>query len=796
MTENRASTELLVRTRIDVRGQVQGVGFRPFVHRLASGMALGGWVRNAGAGVEIEIEGARAEVERFLLRLRSEAPGAARIEHLSRTAAEVAGIGESFSITRSTGAASGASIAPDSALCGECLSEIFDPHNRRYRHPFTHCVECGPRYTITARLPYDRVNTSMAPFVECRACRAEREQPNQRRFHAQTNACADCGPRLFLSDAAGAELAELDVNADAIAAALARLLDGEILAIKGLGGFHLACDARNAAAVSRLRARKAREEKPFAVMLASLASVRQLADASEQDAALLASPQRPIVLLPKRAGCDALLAGVAPDLASLGVMLPATPIQYLLFHEAAGRPDCAAWLAQAQQLVLVMTSANPHGEPLITDNSQALSQVAGIADAFLMHDRDILIRCDDSVMRSSAAGSAPHMVRRARGYVPTPIQLGVERDGGPGLAVGAYLNNTVCVARGDAAFLSQHIGDLDTRATCAAFDATVSHLLDILQIEPQWVACDLHPDFYSTRFARAFAERRMLPLIEVQHHHAHIGAVMAEHRLAGPALGLALDGFGLGSDGAAWGGELLRVDGARLERVGQLRALPLPGADREPREPWRMGAAVLFELGRSAEIGARFGPQCGPGFGSTSAMIAAMLEKNLNTPRTSSAGRWFDAAAGLLGIKPVTSFEGQAATMLEGLAAAFGEVEPMASGYAIDGATLNLLPLLARLADMRDGRGGFNIGQGAALFHATVAAALADWVSRAAFDHGIENIVFGGGCFHNRILSDALRARLKAHKLCVFEAALVPPGDGGLSLGQAWVARHHGYIKT
>jgi hydrogenase maturation protein HypF len=773
MADQHAVSTPLVRTRVEVRGQVQGVGFRPFVHRLATGMALGGWVRNAGAGVELEIEGPCAEVERFMLRLRSEAPAAARIEQLSHTASAPAGVKEPFVICPSTSAASGAFIAPDSALCGDCISEIFDPNNRRYRHPFTHCTDCGPRYTITARLPYDRANTSMAPFEECRACRVERERPNQRRFHAQTNACADCGPRLFLTDAAGGELAPPDT----IAAVLARLMDGEILAIKGLGGFHLVCDARNAAAVSRLRARKAREEKPFAVMLANLASAGQLAQASEQDAALLACPQRPIVLLPKRAGCDALLSGVAPGLASLGLMLPATPIQYLLFHEAAGRPDGAAWLAQAQPLALVMTSANLHGEPLITENWQALSQLSQIADAFLMHDRDILIRCDDSVMRSGDAGSAAQMVRRARGYVPTPIQFGTQ--GATGLAVGAYLNNTVCVAGGGAAFVSQHIGDLDNRVTCAAFDGTVSHLLDILQIEPQWVAADLHPDFYSTRFARAFASRRQLPFFEVQHHHAHIGAVMAEHRLAGPALGLALDGFGLGHDGAAWGGELLRVDGARFERVGQLRSLPLPGADRAAREPWRMAAAALFELGRSAEIV--------PRFGAPSAMLATMLEKRLNTPHTSSAGRWFDAAAGLLGIKPVASFEGQAAMMLEGLAAAFGEVEPMASSYVIHGATLDLLPLLARLADMRDAR---DVGRAAALFHATLAAALADWVARAAAEHGIENIVFGGGCFHNRILSSALRAKLQANKLQVFEAALVPPGDGGLSLGQAWVARH------
>lgn len=775
-----------IRIRIEVRGQVQGVGFRPFVHRLASAMGLGGWVRNVGAGVEIEVEGEPQQIERFIARLQGEAPTAARIEQLAQTPIAPRGALEPFAIADSSGAATSTSIAPDSALCERCIGEIFDPRNRRYRHPFTHCTDCGPRYTITARLPYDRVNTSMAAFDECPACRAEREQPNERRFHAQTNACADCGPRLFLLDSSGADLAPRDP----IREALARLLRGEILAVKGVGGFHLVCDARNAQAVARLRERKAREEKPFAVMLASLASVAQFAVAGAADTKLLASPERPIVLLPKSVDCDAALAGIAPDLSTLGVMLPSTPIQYLLFLEAAGRPDGAAWLDAAQPLALVATSANPHGEPLVIDNTAALAQLNEIADAFLMHDRAILIRCDDSVLRSISSScdgaSAPQMQRRARGYVPAPIRLGI--DGAPGLALGAYLNNTICVARPGAGFVSQHIGDLDNGATCVAFDATVSHLLDMLQVEPRWVAADLHPDFYSSRFGRAFAERRNLPFIEVQHHHAHIGAVLAEHRVNGPALGLALDGVGMGGDGAAWGGELLRVDGARCQRIGQLRALPLPGGDRAAREPWRMGAAALFELGRGAEIAARFG--------SSAVMIATMLEKRLNTPRTSSAGRWFDAAAGLFGVKPVTSFEGQAAILFEALAAGFGAVEPMAGGYAIEdalidgvaveGGMLNLLPLLARLAGMRAGAAG----QGAALFHATLAAALADWVARAASAQGIENIALGGGCFHNRILSAALRARLEARGLRVFEAARLPPGDGGLSLGQAWVAQH------
>lgn len=383
----------------------------------------------------------------------------------------------------------------------------------------------------------------------------------------------------------------------------------------------------------------------------------------------------------------------------------------------------------------------------------------------------------DSVTRATAACQS-QLVPPASGNGSTPIDLGFE--GLPGVALGAYLNNRICVVHGREAIVSQHIGDLDSRETCASFKSTVSHLLEILQVEPQWVAADLHPDFYSTRFARALADAHHIPFVPVQHHHAHIGALMAEHRLTGSVLGLALDGFGLGSDGAAWGGELMLVDGARVARIGHLQPLPLPGGDRAAREPWRMAAAALFDLGRRDEIVMRFG--------ASSAMIATMIEKGLNSPRTSSAGRLFDAAAGLLDIKPVTSFEGEAAIMLESLAAAFGDVEPMPSCYAIDRMTLSMMPLLGRLADVREGCDVGDVPCAAALFHASFAAALADWVMRAAAEHHIDQIVFGGGCFHNRILSQTLRARLEAQKLAVFEAAQVPPGDAGLSLGQAWVA--------
>ena len=758
----------LCRVGLHVRGQVQGVGFRPFVYSLASEMSLAGWVRNVGVGVEIEIQGLQADVERFLGRLVQELPRAASIASIEREERIVDPHERAFEIATSTADATCTAISPDSAVCEDCLGEMFDRANRRYRHPFTHCVQCGPRYTITTRLPYDRAHTSMAAFAECPCCKEERERPGNRRFHAQTNACTICGPRLWLTDSTGKVLDENDV----IVTAVTMLSRGDILAIKGLGGFHLVCDARNRDAVHRLRERKAREEKPFAVMFANLPSIETFAEVRDADASVLASVQRPIVLLPKRKGCDDLLPGVAPELASLGAMLPYTPLHYLLFHEAAGRPDGMQWLDWPQPTALVMTSANPHGEPLVTGNDEALERLSDIADAFLLHDREIRIRCDDSVMRATSFERPPQFVRRSRGYVPSPIPLAL--GGAPGIAFGAYLNNAVCVARRSEAFLSEHIGDLDTRMTCSAFGTTVSHLLDILQVEPEWVAADLHPDFHSTRFAHAYAAERGLPLIEVQHHHAHIAAVMAEHGLRSRVIGVALDGFGLGSDGEAWGGELLLVDESGFQRLGHLHPLSLPGGDRAAREPWRMAASALFELGQRDAIATRFG--------TPSAAIETMLAKGLNSPKTSSAGRLFDAAAGLLGVKAVTSYEGQAAAMLEGLAAAFGEAEPIPSGHVIDKGVLSMMPLLERLTSIEDK------GHAAALFHATFAAGLADWIVRMASAHGVREVAMGGGCFINSILSNALRTRLEAQGLHVFEAVSVPPGDGGLCLGQAWIA--------
>ncbi|HQR71975.1 MAG TPA: carbamoyltransferase HypF [Burkholderiaceae bacterium] len=770
MTSRAAPT--ISRRAVRVRGQVQGVGFRPFVYRLAQDLALSGRVLNDGGGVQIEVQGSAAQLDAFLARLGSEAPRLARIDAVETTCAEPRVDECGFVIDASAGGPVVTGVTPDAAPCPDCIAEMFDPANRRWRYAFTNCTHCGPRYTITAALPYDRPNTSMAAFAQCPACRREYGDPGDRRFHAQPNACPECGPRLELRDEQG-DLMAVD---DPVAAALEFLQRGEIVAIKAVGGFQLACDARNAVAVARLRERKAREEKPLAIMVANTASAAALAKVDNAERALLESAQRPIVLLDQLRGGSEPLRGVAPGMTTLGVMLPSSPLHLLLFHEAAGRPAGTAWLASRQPLALVMTSANPGGEPLVIDNDEAVRRLGGIADALLLHDRPVLIRCDDSVVRAAPDGTpaAPAFVRRARGYTPVPIRM--PDDGPPVLAVGAYLKNTVCVTRGAEAFLSQHIGSLDNAPTCRALDEAVDHLCEVLEITPEVVVHDLHPDFYSTRYASRVAQEHGLRVVGVQHHHAHVAAVVAEHGVRGPVLGLALDGVGLGSDGSAWGGELLRVDGHRFERLGHLCEIALPGGDRAAREPWRVAAAVLHALGRNDEIGGRFAQPAVH-------TVQQMLTRDVNCPRTSSMGRWFDAVAGLLGVRSIQAFEGQAPMLLEGLASRHGPVAPITDGYRLAGDVLDLLPLAAHLAGERDA------ARGAAVFHATLIEALGAWCVEQARAQRLTTIVFGGGCFNNRILADGLRRRLVEHGLDVLEACQAPPNDGGLSLGQAWVGR-------
>jgi len=751
------------RRAIRVRGAVQGVGFRPFVYRLAHDLGLAGWVFNDAQGVSIEVQGLASKLVAFEQRLKTDAPPLARVERVEATPRTALDDEPGFHILASRAGQVNTSIPPDSATCDDCLAELFDPADRRHRYAFINCTQCGPRYTLTRALPYDRAQTSMAAFPLCPRCLAEYTDPLDRRFHAEPNACPVCGPALALVDGEG-----LRIDGDPIAATLALLRAGSIVAIKGLGGFHLACDARNAASVARLRERKQREEKPLAVMAANLVLAARWVRAGAAEQALLQSIERPIVLLPMQPGGAQQLVGVAPGLNVLGMMLPCTPIQFLLFHEAAN---------DAQDLLLVMTSANPGGEPLVIGNDEALARLHGIADALLVHNRDIVARCDDSVLRMGATG-APQFIRRARGYTPRPIKL--PRAGPPVLATGAWLKNTVCITRGDEAFLSPHVGDLDNGATCRALVEVVEHLCAVLDVQPQAVVHDLHPDFFSTRFALEFAATRSLPVHAVQHHHAHVAAVAAEHGIDGPLLGLALDGIGLGSDGTAWGGELLRVDGAVFERLGHLAPIALPGGDAAAREPWRMAAAALHHIGRGAHVEARFRSQ------PAARAVAQMLARGLRCPPTTSMGRWFDAAAGLLGVRETSAYEGQAPMLLEALAA---NGECRVSGAELsdlvrtrtDG-MLDPTPLIERLADETDAP------RGAALFHHAIADGLARWVMQAAASTGLRTVALGGGCFLNALLTALLAARLQAAGLRVLEARQAPPNDGGIALGQAWVA--------
>jgi len=767
---------MTVASRIRVTGIVQGVGFRPFVWRLARDLDIAGWVRNDSEGVEISAEGEAARVGALIERLRADAPPLARIDAVCAADARPEGANGFAIVDSARGHVRRTAIGADVGVCNDCLDELFDAAGRRWRHAFITCTHCGPRYTVTRGLPYDRPQTSLAPFPLCPVCAVEYGEPSNRRFHAETTCCPVCGPRLCLREASGKRLA-----GDPIELALERLRGGAIVAIKGLGGFHLACDARNGQAVMRLRERKDREAKPFAVMLANRASVEVHAVVTDDEAALLEGRERPVLLLTRRPGNDGVLAGVAPGLDTLGVMLPATPIQFLLFHEAAARPDGTAWLRAAQDLALVMTSANPGGEPIVRDEAEANERLSGIADFILGHERDIVARCDDSVIRMVAA--TPQFIRRSRGYAPRAIRL--PRSGPSVLAFGAHLKNTICATRGGEAFPSAHIGDLDTAETCGFLDETVARMLDLLDVEPELVAHDLHPDYYSTRAAIEFAARRGLPLVAVQHHHAHIAAVCAEQGVREPVLGLALDGVGLGQDGAAWGGELLRVAGADCVRIGHLRPLPLPGGDRAAREPWRMGAAVLHEAGRGSEIVDYFREPA-------AATVAAMLLRGLNCPPTSSMGRVFDAAAGLLGLCAHQQFEAQAAMLLEQAArrhiAAHGWPTLSAAPWAIAAgdtpSRLDLLPALVELTMIKAG----GIDAAAARFHAVVVAAMGEWIARSAAQQGLATVVWSGGCFFNHLLSAGLHDTLSRRGLLVRRPRQVSPGDAGISLGQAWVA--------
>jgi len=722
----------LKRIQYRVRGQVQGVGFRPFVYQLAWDLGLTGWVLNDQDGVLIEVQGSTTSA--FHHALQKQAPALSRIQNIEETEIEKKENEAVFLIRESECGDVQTDIIPDAAICPDCLSEMRDPNDRRYGYPFLNCTHCGPRYTITHSLPYDRAQTSMAAFKMCATCETEYLDPTNRRFHAQPTCCPNCGPRL-----------SMDISEIAN-----RIRQGQILAIKGLGGFHLVCDAHNETAIKNLRKRKNRDAKPFAIMVADCQAVCDFAKLDQDEQALLESSARPIVLLRKKK--NNLPGAIAPNLNRIGVMLPYTPLHYLMMDALGGRP-------------LVMTSANPGGEPLVIANDEAENRLSEIADAIVTHNRDILIRVDDSVVRHDLSG--PTVLRSARGFTPRPITL--RQDTPSVLGLGAYLKNTICLTRTHHAYLSQHIGDLDNVATLRFQEETFNHLRQTLQVDPVLAVHDLHPDFASTGFAQNLG----IETFAVQHHHAHIASVLAEHQIDGPVIGLALDGFGLGHNGESWGGELFKVDGLNCTRIGHLRPLAQPGGDKAAVEPWRMGASALHALNRSDEIDSRF-------VGHDTQTLKLMLDKGLNSPQTSSMGRLFDAACGLLGICETADYEGHAPMMLESLVSRI-EVDPQGWHLGENG-ELNLLSLLNTLCE-RTAQSGAN------LFHGTLIFALADWVEQACATHNISRVALSGGCFLNEILSQGLKRKLQQAGLEVYLNQHVPLSDAGLSLGQVWLGQ-------
>jgi hydrogenase maturation protein HypF len=765
--EGRAPLEV-VRRGVAVRGVVQGVGFRPFVYRLAMEEGLAGSIGNDTDGVTIEVEGLATRVEAFLTRLRTETPPLARIDAVA--VREMAAIGEKgFRIVASEvlGRVS-TGIPADAATCADCLRELLDDEDRRYDYPFLNCTNCGPRFTITRQIPYDRPQTSMAKFKMCAACQAEYDDPLNRRFHAQPNACWECGPVVWVTGANGAEFA-VD---DPVEWSVGRLVAGEIVAIKGVGGFHLSVGATSEAAVARLRERKHRYGKPLAVMVRDLEGARTICELSKEEEELLQVSARPIVLARARAG-NGIATSVAPGVPWLGVYLPYAPLQHLLF-------------ADERVKALVMTSANLSEEPIAIDNDEALARLGGIADAFLMHDREILQRCDDSV--AAVVEGAPQLIRRARGYVPLGVELPFEAP--PLLAVGGHLKNVFALARGRHVYQSQHLGDLENLRGLEFFKESLKHLMRTFEIEPETVVHDLHPGYLSTEWAKEWAADRELPVIAVQHHHAHIAACMAENLLEGPVIGLALDGTGYGTDGRIWGGEVLiaRLEG--FERFAHLEYAPMPGGEAAIREPWRMAIGALRAAGidvLNAEILERLGAK-----ESEARILLRMMERGVNTPETSSCGRLFDAVAALVLRRREVDYEAQAAIELEGIAVD----EPDAQGYTtelIGGDWERREPTRIRveamwgelLEDLRKRKSQAGI---AARFHAGIADAFVKAAVKAREATGAAQVAMSGGCMHNRRLVRLLSKGLRREGFEVFSDRQVSPGDGGLSYGQAVVA--------
>ena len=749
------------RLRVAIRGAVQGVGFRPFVFRLATDMQLTGWVSNTAAGVFIEVEGETERLREFLLRVEREKPSISFIQSLESTFLDSAGF-SSFEIHASEGGEKTVIILPDIATCSECLADIADPSNRRYRYPFTNCTNCGPRFTIIESLPYDRPATTMKRFTMCPECELEYKNPHTRRFHAQPNACPECGPRLAYWDAEGKQLAEGD---EALLRAAAAIRAGKIVAVKGLGGFHLMADARDDEAVLRLRERKRREEKPFALMYPRVYAVRGDCELDEKDERLLRSPESPIVLLRKKDDPrSGICASIAPRNPYLGVMLPYTPLHHLLMKEL--------------KFPVVATSGNLSDEPICTDELEAVERLRGIADCYLAHDRPIVRHVDDSIVRIVAGREL--VIRRARGFAPLPVRLKEQLP--PILAVGAHQKNTIAVSVGEQVFISQHIGDLETQEAFGAFERVIESFEKLYEFVPQAVACDLHQNYMSTEYA----ERSGLPVIVVQHHYAHVLACMAENELEAPVLGISWDGSGYGEDGTVWGGEFLWIHEDGFERVAHLRTFRLPGSEKAVKEPRRTALGLLYELygediseKRDLPTIQSFAPQ-------DLKPIRRMLKQGVNSPRTSSAGRLFDAVASLLDLRQTVRFEGQAAMEVEALAtSAETEDDYIVHGKKHDGAfVLDWEPMIVGIRqDLWRGESKAAIAR---KFHNTLVQMMA-----MAAEHVFgtrksseRRVVLTGGCFQNRLLTETAIRRLRDAGFRVYWHQRIPPNDGGIALGQ------------
>jgi len=744
-----------------VRGIVQGVGFRPFIYKLAVRCGLTGFVTNTSQGVELEVEGRAADIDRFFAAVSDEGPPLAQISSIERSDDIPVQNDREFSIRKSrAGENRSTLVSPDVCVCEDCLREMNDQGDRRFRYPFINCTHCGPRYTIIRDIPYDRPLTTMDPFKMCPACLAEYEDPGNRRFHAQPNACWECGPRLELRDGDGRPIA----CEDPVGETIRRLKEGGVVAVKGLGGFHLAADAQNPGAVARLRGRKHREEKPLAVMVRDVDAARSIAVLSRDEIEALSSRRRPIVIVKKQEG-----HGLAPDVAprnhNFGVMLPYTPLHYLLFMEGGFK-------------ALVMTSGNLSEEPITIDNEDAVSRLRGIADAFLVNDREIHLRSDDSIVRV-VDGTLRH-IRRSRGFVPVPVQLPEGLSGlPPVLAVGAELKNTLCLTKGSYAFPSQHVGDMENLETLEFFRLTAAHLERILEIKPEVLAADLHPDYLSTRYA---LERTELPLIRVQHHHAHIVSVLAENGFPGPVIGLALDGTGLGEDRTIWGGEVLTADLTSYERVGHLQQALLPGGDAAARNPRRMALSYLFRsYGRDAlDLPLPFLRGLDP---TEARLVTRILERRVHSPWTSSCGRLFDAVSALAGVCGKNSYEGQAAVELEMI-----QDEPDKGFYpwSVQGRNPRILETGALIrAIVEDLLRGVSQGVISRRFHNTLIELFSSVCYEIRQETRINEVALSGGVFQNASLLAGLSRSLRERGFRVFTHSRVPTNDGGVSLGQA-----------